>query len=440
MMPEVEFAHLQGTAKQTQGVLPMHLGINKKSHIINQVTLVRLIQLCVVIIAIGTPLIESHFIHPAFIKLIVQNTENEANRAATRMQRVVIQDINNGHLTVSPDTVNYLKEAEQDYLLWKSKVFNHDGEVLYSSQDKDIGTINEKGYFHNQVAKGEIFTKLVKKNGSSLDGEVTELDVVETYIPLMVEGQFIGAFELYYDISARIEAMDAHMEWVDKMLLLLSGVAIITAFVIGIGYKKVQQIREEYELELIEMATKDKLTNIYNRRSFEARLIQDIKQYEKFQTELSVILFDVDHFKFVNDTYGHQAGDNVLSLLAEITQKAIRSNDIVARYGGEEFVILLPNTGKNGSQVIAEKLRLAIEEAAFDTQSHKIQITVSLGVACISDIPNPNLDSLVKSADDALYYAKHNGRNQVSYMQTSSSKYSDDEEEMDLGSTPVLDR
>lgn len=418
----------------------MHLGINKKSHIINQVTLVRLIQLCVVVIAIGTPLIESHFIHPAFIKLIVQNTENEANRAATRMKRVVIQDIKNGHLTVSPDTIHYLNEAEQDYLLWKSKVFSHDGEVLYSSQDKDIGTINENGYFHNQVARGEIFTKLVKKNGNSLDGEVTTLDVVETYIPLMVEGQFIGALELYYDISARIEAMDAHMEWVDKMLLLLSGIAIITAFVIGIGYKKVQQIREEYELELIEMATKDKLTNIYNRRSFEARLVQDIKQYEKFQTELSVILFDVDHFKFVNDTYGHQAGDNVLSLLAEIAQQTVRSNDIVARYGGEEFVILLPNTGKNGSQVIAEKLRSAIEDAAFNTQSHNIQITVSLGVACISDIAHPNLDNLVKSADDALYYAKHNGRNQVSYMQTSSNKYSDDETEMDLGSGTVLDR
>ncbi len=408
----------------------MNLGLKTKSHIINQITLVRLIQLCVIVIAIGTPIIESHFIHPAFIKLIVQNTESEATRAATRMQRRVIQDTKEGHLSISQETVTYIKQAEQDYLLWKSKVFSHDGEVLYSSQDKDIGTVNEKGYFHNQVAKGEIFTLLVKKNATSLDGEITALDVVEVYVPMMIAGEFIGAFELYYDISDRIAAMEVHMEWVDRMLLLLSSIAIITAFVIGIGYKKVQQIREEYELELIEMATKDKLTNIYNRRSFEARLLQDLKQYDKFQTELSIILFDVDHFKFVNDTYGHQAGDSVLTLLAEIAQQTVRSNDIVARYGGEEFIILLPNTGKNGSQVIAEKLRSAIENATFDTQSYEIQITVSLGVACISDVQHPNLDNLIKGADDALYYAKHNGRNQVSYMQTSpgtsTSKDSDE--------------
>lgn len=416
----------------------MHLGLKKRSHIISQITLVRLIQLSVLIIAIGTPLIESHFIHPAFIKLVVQNTESEAVRAAHRLQRTVIQDYQNGQLRVSNQTINTLKEAETDYNLWKSKIFNHAGEVLYSSHEKDIGTLNEKSYFHNQVASGENFTLLVKKDSATLEGQVVELDVVETYVPMLVDGKFIGAFELYYDISQRRAALDEHMEWVDKMLLLLSSIAIITAFIIGIGYKKVQKIREEYELELIEMATKDKLTNIYNRRSFEARLSQDIQQYQKFNTELSVILFDVDHFKFVNDTYGHQAGDNVLTLLADIAKNTMRSNDVVARYGGEEFIILLPNTGKNGSQIFAEKLRKAIEDASFDTNTYEIHITVSLGVTCISDIQNPSLDSLIKSADDALYYAKHNGRNQVSYMQTSENKYTDEIESPNLKTSPIL--
>lgn len=417
----------------------MQLGLKKKSHIINQVSLVRLIQLCVILIAIGTPLIESHFIHPAFIKLLVQNTESEATRTAHRLQRVVLDDYQDGRFKVSQETITYLKEAETDYLLWKSKIFNHDGEILYSSEDKDIGTVNQKGYFHNQVAKGEIFTKLVQKNSRTLEDQEVKIDVVETYIPMMIDGKFIGAFELYYNISARRAAIDEHMEWVDKMLLLLSSIAIITAFIIGIGYRKVQQIREEYELELIEMATKDKLTNIYNRRSFEARLTQDIKDYYEFQTELSVIIFDVDHFKFVNDTYGHQAGDHVLVLLAEVVKNALRDQDILARYGGEEFVVLLPNTSVNGSKEIAEKLRKVVQDTCFDTTTDQIQITISLGIASICDVKNPNLDNLIKSADDALYYAKHNGRNKASYMQTSSNKYLDDKDCIDLSANPILD-
>jgi len=417
----------------------MHLGIHTKSHIINQVTLVRLIQLCVILIAIGTPLIESHFIHPAFIKLIVQNTESEAIRTAHRLQRIVLEDYQDGKLVVSSRTIRQLKEAEVDYDLWKSKIFNHDGEVLYSSHEKDIGSLNRHSYFHNQVANGNSFAKLVKKDSSTLEGQMIERDVVETYIPMMKNGNFIGAFELYYDISNRREALDSHMDWVDKMLLLLSSIAIFAAFVIGLGYKRVQKIREEYELELIEMATKDKLTNLYNRRSFESRLIQDIQHYQEFQTELSVIIFDVDHFKFVNDTYGHQAGDCVLTLLADVAKKSIRKNDIIARYGGEEFIILLPNTGKNGAKVIAEELRQAVQDTAYDASTYKILITISLGVACICDVKSPNLDKLIKHADDALYHAKHNGRNQVCYMQTQISEQNKKQANVSLRTDPLLD-
>ena len=422
-----------------QGEFTMYLGLKKKSFIINQVTLVRLIQLCVILIAIGTPLIESHFIHPAFIKLLVQNTESEATRTAHRLQRVVLNDYQEGQLNISADTVSYLKEAEFDYLLWKSKIFNHDGEIIYSSSEQEIGTVNQKSYFHNKVAKGEVFTKLVEKNSRTLEDQEVTIDVVETYIPMMINGKFIGAFELYYNISARRKAIDEHMEWVDKLLLLLSSLAIITAFIIGIGYKKVQQIREEYELELIEMATKDKLTNVYNRRSFEARLTQDIKDYQEFQTELSIIIFDVDYFKLVNDTYGHQAGDHVLALLAEVAKNTLRGSDILARYGGEEFIILLPNTSVNGSKEIAENLRKAVQDTCFDSHTYQIQITISLGIASICNIKAPNLDKLIKSADDALYHAKHNGRNKASYMQTTGNSYSDQADDRDLSSNSILD-
>jgi diguanylate cyclase (GGDEF)-like protein len=187
------------------------------------------------------------------------------------------------------------------------------------------------------------------------------------------------------------------------------------------------------------MATKDKLTDLYNRRSFESRLAQDIKQYQEFQTELSVIIFDVDHFKHVNDTYGHQAGDNVLTSLAQVSKDTMRSSDIIARYGGEEFIILLPNTGRNGSLIIAEELRKAVQDMSFDSSTYNIKITISLGIASICDVKNASLDKLIKHADDALYDAKHNGRNQVCYMKIPSPAPIQEQTNVSLTSTPLLD-
>lgn len=166
----------------------------------------------------------------------------------------------------------------------------------------------------------------------------------------------------------------------------------------------------EFEMhrKMEKIATIDKLTGIYNRHKFEELYVLESERARRFSQPLSLILIDIDHFKSVNDTYGHDIGDEVLKHLAKIVQDTIRQIDIFARWGGEEFLVLSPNTDLKNIQVLAEKLRLAIAEAEFSEVSH---ITVSQGISTFE--AEDTFDKLFKRADMGLYYAKEHGRNQV---------------------------
>ncbi|WP_160165010.1 GGDEF domain-containing response regulator [Chrysiogenes arsenatis] len=161
-----------------------------------------------------------------------------------------------------------------------------------------------------------------------------------------------------------------------------------------------------------EQAMKDPLTGIYNRKFFFQELDQEIARSGRFHDPFSVVMFDIDYFKRVNDTYGHQVGDSVLKEVVVLTQGVIRNCDIFGRYGGEEFVLLLPNTKREGATHLAEKLRRAIEQHEFD---YIDKLTVSLGVTSFSE-DQRDANALINSADTALYRAKNNGRNRVEYV------------------------
>jgi len=156
------------------------------------------------------------------------------------------------------------------------------------------------------------------------------------------------------------------------------------------------------------MAQQDPLTSIYNRKKFFEELEKEVERYERYGQELTLIMFDVDFFKDVNDKYGHQTGDRVLIDITKIINSAIRKTDIFARYGGEEFVILMPGTNIEGAKDISGRLKDAIANYKFENCS---QITCSFGVA--SFVKTDNSDSFVQKADVALYNAKESGRNTV---------------------------
>ncbi|MFK7914353.1 MAG: diguanylate cyclase [Pseudomonadales bacterium] len=179
-------------------------------------------------------------------------------------------------------------------------------------------------------------------------------------------------------------------------------------------------IRRENERELRRMknaletmAHTDALTKLYNRWVFMERLQEEVERVRRHGSTLSVLLFDLDHFKKVNDTFGHEAGDEVLKTVAKVATQIKRLTDVAARLGGEEFAILLPETQREGALHLAQRLREAIEEA--DTVSgdgKSLKVTASVGVATVTRT-NKELEGILKHADTALYEAKESGRNMV---------------------------
>jgi diguanylate cyclase (GGDEF)-like protein len=155
-------------------------------------------------------------------------------------------------------------------------------------------------------------------------------------------------------------------------------------------------------------AEHDDLTGLWNHRIIVERLRQEVDRSLREGTPLCVILVDLDHFKNVNDTYGHPAGDLVLREIGAILQRAVRSYDWVGRYGGEEFLLILPGSGFSGARLRAEQLRLAVQSAYIHDGERDIPVTASFGVA--SGFP-ANYEVLIHAADVALYRAKDNGRN-----------------------------
>jgi len=165
--------------------------------------------------------------------------------------------------------------------------------------------------------------------------------------------------------------------------------------------------------ELYRMAVVDALTGAYNKRYFEERIKEEFSYCLRNRLPLSLVLYDIDHFKKANDTYGHPAGDYVLGRIATLTKSVIRNEDIFARYGGEEFAVVLKTTDSSGALMLAERLRRLIDESDFEFEGKKIHITVSIGIATLSDENFSDWEAMLKLADTLLYKSKNGGRNRV---------------------------
>ncbi len=162
------------------------------------------------------------------------------------------------------------------------------------------------------------------------------------------------------------------------------------------------------------LATFDGLTGLYVRRYFDIRLNEEMARVQRHGGDLSLFIADIDHFKQVNDSYGHQQGDIVLKELATILRYSVRKDiDIPCRYGGEEFITILPNTGLTGARVVAERFRQNCEDYPFSTKEGKLKITVSGGIAAIDQSSELTGEQFLKHADTKLYEAKESGRNRI---------------------------
>ncbi|HVO32229.1 MAG TPA: GGDEF domain-containing protein [bacterium] len=175
-------------------------------------------------------------------------------------------------------------------------------------------------------------------------------------------------------------------------------------------------LEESFQRKLFDSAVKDGLTGIYNKKYFVDRLETDFPHAKRHRANLTLMIFDIDHFKKINDTHGHPAGDHCLRELAGLIKKTLRNEDVFARFGGEEFVILTRDVDDTGALVLAERIRRLVEGNKFVFEGKTIPVTISVGISTMTATSNPpftDAADMVNRADQYLYKAKRSGRNRV---------------------------
>ena len=280
--------------------------------------------------------------------------------------------------------------------------------LIVSDINGQIINVNQKaqdlfGYSHKEFIRLTI-EDLLNNSSVTFHKNLRDKFVKETIIPEMKKNKFVAIMG-FERSNQEFQAKTRDNKSIPVKVLLTSyyqqGQLRIIASITDITEKK----------QLQSMASKDGLTSLLNRRALDEKLNNEFERAKRYQRNLSVIFVDIDHFKQVNDTYGHQAGDDALKAVANILDNRIRQSDTVGRYGGEEFLIVCPETNNDTAFRLAESIRKDIELLTLDQVGH---ITASFGISIYMPKENINtVNLLIEQADSALYKAKHNGRNQV---------------------------
>ncbi len=223
-----------------------------------------------------------------------------------------------------------------------------------------------------------------------------------------------GLYALYLVLWILVQRPTSDFLGPDNLmgLLFLNSILVVT----GVAFGLIWMVSLRYKEKLLTMAMHDPLTDVLNRRGIEIMLEQEIAKVERQRMEMCAMILDIDHFKEINDSYGHSVGDRVLAEFANTVKKFLRKYDIFGRIGGEEFIILLPDTNLEQAANIAERLRSYIEKDVINFDQLAVKITISIGVS--DHFPeNATLDSLIPFADRALFQAKQEGRNRVAVFE-----------------------
>ena len=233
---------------------------------------------------------------------------------------------------------------------------------------------------------------------------------------LRVSKRFMeGVYWLVFGLMVFRVAANLHRPGVDLMapsvsqsIFFVMVLLLTTAGSFGMFWMEIQYLH----LELARQAARDSLTGMLNRRSFMGELERELARVRRGGTMLSLAIFDLDHFKNLNDTWGHPAGDEVLRGIAASMQASIRQPDILGRYGGEEFALLMPDTDSEMALRVAERIRIAVQLSGVEWNGQRLSITLSGGIAAFA-VHGVTADALIAAADAALYEAKRGGRNRI---------------------------
>jgi diguanylate cyclase (GGDEF)-like protein len=253
----------------------------------------------------------------------------------------------------------------------------------------------------------ELLTAIKKINENTQFVVMTSHASIENSIEALKKGAFDYILKPFEDLDVITDAANraiANLSGIRRQQYLLS--------TLSRQNEELDNLNKEFR----EMAIRDGLTGLFNHRYAEERLEAEFDRSSRFERDLSVLFMDLDNFKFYNDANGHQAGDNILQMLAAIMMKSVRESDTLARWGGEEFIVIAPETGEKEGCKIAERIRKAVEEHAFPHAEKQPLgfVSLSIGVASLSD-KTESAERLLRFADDAVYAAKDGGRNRSVY-------------------------
>jgi diguanylate cyclase (GGDEF)-like protein len=292
-----------------------------------------------------------------------------------------------------------LLDRDYNILLWNSFMQNHSAlsaeDVIGSNLFESFPEIDDK-WFHRKAES----VYLLKNSAFTTWEQRPYLFRFENYRPITSKAEFM------YQNSTFIPIQSLNGE--------TSNICLIIYDVTEQAVNNVELEAANKKLEVISKT--DGLTGLLNRKSWEEHLNKEYERQKRYNEDCTLIIFDIDHFKKVNDNYGHPAGDEVIRQTARIVNQCIRKTDIAGRYGGEEYVILLPHTNVDSAKVLAERIRKKIEALPAQYEDQSISYTVSLGLCGY----HPKLTSAtawIDSADQALYQSKEGGRNQYNIFQ-----------------------
>ncbi|WP_100407895.1 diguanylate cyclase [Bacillus solitudinis] len=325
-------------------------------------------------------------------KLVVENVSERERSRMSEMLRSAMHTLSSS-LDVNEVQQVALKELHAFVHYNRASIWSYDNHTLLMnalSEDSDhqlpqLNT-NQIREYYEQISKDEqpIFSKYKNKNSYIL------------VIPYHLHGKLIGLNV--------IEREQLNFERSEVELVLSYSSQVVVA---------ISNANLYYQME--KMAVTDDLTGLYNRRYFYRLAQEEFGKTKTNNVPLSVVLFDIDHFKQINDRYGHFVGDKVLRQLASVILESIPKKNVLARYGGEEFVLLLPNLEGEDARTIAECMRKNVANHSFETERGTIKVSISIGISQFASEDN-SIEALLHRADEALYLAKANGRNRIIFQ------------------------
>ncbi len=298
------------------------------------------------------------------------------------------------------------------------EILEGDGHVITLAEDGEDALEKFKRSWH-EIVFSDI--RMPKMNGIELLTAIKEVNENTQFIIMTshasiensIDALKKGAFDY---ILKPFEDLDIITAVAKKAIKNLSGIRR-QQYLVSTLSRQNQEL-DDLNKEFREMAIRDGLTGMFNHRYAKERLDEEFERSVRFKRDLSVLFIDLDNFKFFNDTHGHQAGDEILQMLAELMMKSVRESDTLARWGGEEFIVIAPETTREKACLLAEKIRVIVERHEFPNAAQQPLgfVSLSIGISTRTE-DTENAEKLLRFADDAVYAAKDTGRNRSIYCE-----------------------